>query len=103
MFNKITTFRALQARRIAPGSIGAVHSNDNLPGFRRPAGGRRLRPKLALACHWYANGGQLECRWDVETPDGAAIVDFEPQPEAGRAFSPPVARKRRDHLLRAAG
>jgi hypothetical protein len=98
MFNKVATFRALTARRIAPGPIGAAHSNDNLPGFRRPAGGQRLRPKLALACHWYLIDGRLECRWDIEAPDGTPIADVEPQPKADRAFGPP-ARPRRDHLL----
>ena len=100
MFNKIATFRALEARRLAPAPIVAMHSNDNLPGFRRPAAGQRLRPKLALACHWYLVGGRLECRWELKAPDGAAIADIEPQPKAGRAFGP-LARPRRDHLLRA--
>ena len=40
MFNKIATFRALEARRIAPGPIGAMHSNDNLPGIWQTAGVR---------------------------------------------------------------
>ena len=99
MFNKIATFRALEARRIAPGPIGAMHSNDNLPGIRRLADGRGARPKLALACHWYLIGGRLECRWDVETPEVAPVAEFEPQAEAGSAFS---ARPRHDHLLQAA-
>jgi len=102
MFNKIATFRALEARRIAPGPIGAVHSNDNLPGIRRLADGRRARPKLALACHWYLIGGGLECRWEVARPDGTPIAGFEPQPEAGRAFGPLAAPPRHDQLLRTA-
>ena len=100
MFNKIVTFRALEARRIAPAPVVAMHSNDNLPGFRRQAGGQCLRQKPALACHWYLIGGRLECRWDIEAPDGTPIADIEPQPKADRIFGP-LARPRRDHRLRA--
>jgi hypothetical protein len=102
MFNKIVTFRAFEARRIAPEPICAMHSNDNLPGFRRPAGGQRARPKLALACHWCLIGGRLECRWEVETPDGTRSP-ISTEPEAGRAFGRPVAPPRHDQLLWAAG
>jgi hypothetical protein len=40
------------------------HSNDNLPGFRRPEG-KGLRPRQALACHWSLSrdGKRLECHW----------------------------------------
>ena len=42
------------------------HSNDNLPGFRRPEGQGR-RPHRALACHWSLSGDgkRLECHWEV--------------------------------------
>jgi hypothetical protein len=103
MFKKIATFEALQAWRIAPGPIGAAHSNYNLPEFRRPADGRCARPKLALACHWYLIGGRLECRWDIGTPDGTPMADFEPQPAAGRAVGPPVVQPRHNLWMRATG
>jgi hypothetical protein len=41
------------------------HSNDNLPGLRRPKGRRRI-PTPALACHWIVRDGRLECRWQAD-------------------------------------
>jgi hypothetical protein len=47
-----------------------MHSNDNLPGFRRPAeAGKRRSPTPALACHWFNRDGRLECHWQAETSD----------------------------------
>jgi len=72
MFTRLAEFRLVQSRRIAPRLREAVaHSNDNLPGLRRPAApGRRRSPTPALACHWFVRSGRLECRWQVETDDG---------------------------------
>jgi hypothetical protein len=65
----------LQPLRIAQRGAGfsiASHSNDNLPGLRRPRGQRRI-PTPALACHWFDRNGRLECRWQAE-PDGDAPI-----------------------------
>jgi hypothetical protein len=70
----------VRSRRIAPGPGEAImHSNDNLPGFRRPKGRRRI-PTPALACHWIDRNGRLECRWQVETGDDAPIADVDGHP-----------------------
>ncbi|MCC8978787.1 hypothetical protein [Bradyrhizobium acaciae] len=60
MFEKLAKFRPFEPRRIS--SRAAAYSNDNLPGFRRPADRRRPTP----ACHWILIDGRLECRWIVE-------------------------------------
>src|ERR1700720_3085645 len=82
MFTRLAKFRLVQPWRIAPGPREAmfskdmfsrdIHSNDNLPGFRRPAAaGKRRSPTPALACHWVlTEANQLECRWSVEDMDG---------------------------------
>jgi len=61
-------FWPVQSRRGAPAPCLAsvlAHSNDNLPGIRRPAAtGERVTP--ALACHWVERDGRLECRWQVD-------------------------------------
>ena len=90
MFRKLAKFRPLETWRVAPGTR-ILHSNDNLRGFRHPPGRQRPRPNLALACHWYLIGDQLECRWELEAPDGAPVDDFQSQPKAGRAFGSPLA------------
>ena len=63
-------FRPLQPRRAAlrwAGFFNETHSNDNLPGFRRPvAAGKRRSPTPALACHWVYRNGRLECCWYFE-------------------------------------
>ncbi|RTL75060.1 MAG: hypothetical protein EKK35_23570 [Bradyrhizobiaceae bacterium] len=72
----LVKFRLVQPQRIAPGLHEAglsdhTYSNNNLPGFRRPAvAGRRRSPTPALVCHWLDRGGRLECCWHPET-DGA--------------------------------
>jgi hypothetical protein len=78
MFTRLAKFRLVQPRRIAPGPREVItHSNDNLPGFRRPAAtGRRRSPTPALACHWFDRNGRLECRWQAET-DGAPIGEAD--------------------------
>jgi hypothetical protein len=104
MFRKLAKFRPLDAWRIAPGARVAVHSNDNLPGFGQAAGRSRLHPNRGLACHWVLVGGRLECRWDVEAPDGAPVDKLETQSRANRAFgSPPAQPCSGDVTLRAAG
>lgn len=66
MFTRLAEFRPFEPQRVAAPWDEAMHSNDNLPGRRRPAGERRSPPP-ALACHWYLNDrdGRLECRWEV--------------------------------------
>jgi hypothetical protein len=69
MFKRLARFRHFEPRRSAPRWLQAVHSNDNLPGCRRPTGVRRSRPPT-LACHWSrVDGSRLECRWEVECFD----------------------------------
>lgn len=72
----------VRPRRIAPGQLAAVlsyrpYSNDNLPGFRRPAvAGQRRSPTPALACHWRNRDGRLECCWHAD-PEDAPIGGFD--------------------------
>jgi hypothetical protein len=86
MFTRLAEFWLVQPWRIAPGPreamfskdmfSRAMHSNDNLPGFRRPAAtGKRRSPSPALACHWFDRNGRLECRWLADTNDDAPIGD----------------------------
>ena len=67
-------FAGLQPRVAAFSSNS--HSNDNLPGFRRPKGRRRI-PTPALACHWIVRDGRLECRWQAngELPKPALAME----------------------------
>ena len=77
MFTRLAKFRLVHSRRTAPGPGEAImHSNDNLPGLRRPKGRRRI-PTPALACHWINRNGRLECRWQAESNDDAPIGDFD--------------------------
>src|ERR1700680_3984360 len=80
MFTRLAEFRLVRSRRTAPGPRQAfthcqafTHSNDNLPGLRRPEGRRRI-PTPALACHWLKRTGGLECRWQLETSADAPIA-----------------------------
>jgi hypothetical protein len=79
----LVKFWPVQPQRIAQGLHRAElfnrsYSNDNLPGFRRPAAtGKRRYPTSALACHWFNRNGRLECRWQVA--DGAPIADADEQ------------------------
>lgn len=86
MFEKLARFRQASPRRVVePQRISlraAIHSNDNLPGFRRPADRRRPTP----ACHWVLIDGRLECRWTIDDTGG----DLDRQRRAGRRFGPRV-------------
>jgi hypothetical protein len=66
MFTRLARFRLFELPRVIPRGTKAAYSNDNLPGRRRPAGGRRSPPP-ALACHWHLNegDGRLECHWEA--------------------------------------
>jgi hypothetical protein len=90
MFKRLAKFRSLEPRRMAPGPREAMHSNDNLPGFRRPGGERRI-PSPALACHWFDRNGRLECRWLAETHTDAPPdhIDRHQPPAAGPAHGQP--------------
>ena len=90
MFEKLAKFRPAGPRRIVePRQIpppAAVHSNDNLPGFRHQADRRRPTP----ACHWVLIDGRLECRWIVEETSN----DLDRQRRAGRHFGPRAKKLR---------
>jgi hypothetical protein len=87
--------RSLQPRRVALRGAGFfidtpsndTHSNDNLPGLRRPKGQRRI-PSPALACHWFNHNGRLECRWQAEPSGDAPIGDFDEHRTMGSASGP---------------
>ncbi|MHC2433720.1 hypothetical protein [Bradyrhizobium sp. USDA 4451] len=84
MFEKLAKFRPFEPRRMP--SRAAIHSNDNLPGFRRPADRRRPTP----ACHWVLIDGRLECRWTIDNGSG----DLDRQRRAGRYLGPRVTAAR---------
>ncbi|WP_342725044.1 hypothetical protein AAFG07_39950 [Bradyrhizobium sp. B097] len=90
MFEKLAKFRQASPRRVVePRQIpprAATYSNDNLPGFRRPADRRRPTP----ACHWILIDGRLECRWAIDDTGG----DLDRQRRAGRLFGPRVMTAR---------
>jgi hypothetical protein len=70
MFERLAKFRSIAQWLKAPLSKPVcsynAHSNDNRPGFRRPEG-QGLRPRQALACHWFVvpGGRHLECQWEL--------------------------------------
>jgi hypothetical protein len=76
MFKRLAKFRLLESRRLAPGLRKAMPANDNLPGFRRPGGPRRIRSQV-LVCHWSPvdGGTRLGCRWQAEAPAQTALED----------------------------
>ena len=79
-----------QRRRVAlqgAGSFNEIHSNDNLPGLRRPKGQRRI-PTPVLVCHWSNRNGQLECRWQIEPSGDGPINDFDGHRTPSRACGP---------------
>ena len=91
MFTRLTEFRSVLSRLIAPEPRQAfTHCNDNL-SLRRPvaaAVGERRCWRPALVCRWLDRNGRLESRWQVETGDdalSAEVDDYEP-PSAGRGF-----------------
>ena len=69
-------FAGLRPRAAGFSSDSHSHSNDNLPGFRRPKGRRRI-PTPALACHWIDRNGRLECRWQAEPSGDAPTADVD--------------------------
>ena len=92
-------FRLVQSRRTAPGPGKAImHSNDNLPGLRRPKGRRRI-PTPALACHWINRNGRLECRWQVESDSAAPVGDFDGHGTIGRTSGLSSVQPRRGLAL----
>ena len=88
MFERLAKFRGiaqwLKAPLSKPVRLQDVHSNDSRPGFGRPEG-QGLRPRQALACHWFfiPGGKGLECRWQPASAAG--------QPTAGGGRSAYVA------------
>lgn len=81
MFEKLARFRHVQPQRMALPLHATAHSNDNLSGFRRPQGSRRIPPP-ALACHWSLIDGMLTCHWRVESLGGTTAD--EPDQPVGR-------------------
>ena len=95
----LVKFSLVQSRRAAPGPGEAVmHSNDNLPGLRRPKGRRRI-PTPALACHWINRNGRLECRWQVESDSAAPVGDFDGHGTIGRTSGLSSVQPRRGLAL----
>src|SRR6202049_676250 len=96
MFTRLAKFRLVQPWRIARGPRGAMfskdmHSNDNLLGFRRPGGGRRI-PSPALACHWFDRNGRLECRWLAGTHNDVPPDAVDQRSAPGQPRTPPRGR-----------
>jgi hypothetical protein len=93
MLTKLAKFREFEPWRIAPGPGVALYSNDNLSGFRRPAG-RRLRPNPASACHWHLIDGRLECRWQFDAPEGTPTGGLADENGTGPASGAVWAHRR---------
>jgi hypothetical protein len=94
---KFGGFRPLQPQRVAVRGAGFFNeplSNDNLPGFRRPKGQRRI-PTPALVCHWFNRNGRLECRWQAEPNGDAPLSDFAEHRTTDRAFGLSSTQPRR--------
>ncbi|SRR6266849_4876384 len=86
MFTRLAEFRLVQSRRTAPGPREAfTHSNDNLPGLRRPGGQRRI-PSPVLTCHWFLidGGTRLGCRWLAEASTQTAPEDSDAEQTSKR-------------------
>jgi hypothetical protein len=78
MFTRLARIRRVGLRHLVPMAGDVIHSDDDLPGFRRPAAtGRRQAPPPALACHWLNRNGRLECCWQAETNSDAPIGDID--------------------------
>jgi hypothetical protein len=88
----LVDFRFAGLRPRVAGFSNNSHSNDNLPGLRRPKGRRRI-PSPALACHWINRDGRLECRWQVEPAGDAPSGDFDEHGAAGRSLGLPRGRR----------
>jgi hypothetical protein len=86
MFTRLAKFRRVGLRHIVPVPNCVMHSNDNLPGFRRPAAtGKHRSPTPVLACRWFNRNGRLECRWQAEPAGDAPIGDVDEHGAMGRA------------------
>jgi hypothetical protein len=74
MFIRLAKFRPFEPQRVMARWCNAVHSNDNRPSRRRPAGEFRSRPP-ALVCHWFLSesDGRLECRWEPADLEEGAV------------------------------
>jgi len=76
MFTRLAKFQPFESQRGMLRCGKAMHSNDNLPGRRRPAGERRSPPS-ALACYWHLNQSddRLECHWETtDLEEGSAGI-----------------------------
>jgi hypothetical protein len=98
----LARFWPVQPRRVTLGQhevglFNVTHSNDNLPGFRRPKDQRRI-PTPTLVCHWINHDGRLECRWRIDASGNAPIGDFHEQGKTGRAFGPSPMQPRSRNL-----
>jgi hypothetical protein len=93
MFKRLAEFRLLKPRRIAPGLREAMPANDNLPGFRRPGGPRRIRSQV-LVCHWSPvdGGTRLGCRWQAEAPAQTALENPDSERRNKQTFQSPAIR-----------
>jgi hypothetical protein len=102
-FAELAKIRRLERRRAVSPLAASMHSNDNLPGFRRPADGLRPCPKPALPCHWYLIDGGLKARWKIEKPDDGPTRAFNSQPAMDRVSGPSLLRVRRKARIRCPG
>jgi len=94
MFKALAKSWLAPSRRTAPGPrLAITHSNDNLPGFRRPAAVKRRAPPPVLACHWLHRDERLECCWHVET-GGAPTGGFEEDGHGAMGSRAPTDRRR---------
>jgi len=84
--------RTFSLRHLVPVAGDVIHSDD-LPGFRRPAGPRKIGPQ-ALVCRWSLidGGTRLGCRWHPETLAQTALED----PDFERASNHACRRKQAD-------
>lgn len=95
-------FGSVGLRQVGPHWPEAAHANDNLQGFRRPAGQRRS-PPLKLACRWVLTGAnRLECRWHVEDLDGASVEEPDGSCITGKKSGFPALTVGRRHSRAAA-
>jgi len=87
MFKRLAKFRLLKPRRQASGLREAMPANDNLLGFRRPGGARRIRSQV-LVCHWFLvdGGTRLGCRWQPEALVPTEHEDSDSEQTSKRAF-----------------
>ena len=91
MFKRLAKFQPFESQRGMLRCGKAMHSNDNLPGRRRPAGERRSPPS-ALACYWHLNQSddRLECHW--ETTDLEEGIRRHPYPWVTQKYQAKTGR-----------